>query len=280
MGPDVVNFSVREPIGVVGAHRAVQPSVHVCRRQVGGAAGGGQCRRRSSRRTRRRCRRCAWPSSSTVCCPPGVFNVVPGDRDDRCRAGVASGTSPWSRIIGSVAAGARGDARGKRDGQAAAARAGRQERADRLSPTPIRTRSRAAAVGGMNFTWCGQSCGSTSRALHSRIDLRRGARARSRRASRCFQARCLATDPATTMGAIVSACSARSRARATSKPPQRKARGLRAWRQAAFGSRARWRLLCRADACLRDVDAGDAHRARGDLRASAGDPQVVGRGSA
>ena len=174
---------------------------------------------------------------------------------------------------------ARGDARGKRDGQAAAARAGRQERADRLSPTPIRTRSRAAAVGGMNFTWCGQSCGSTSRALHSRIDLRRGARARSRRASRRFQARCLATDPATTMGAIVSACSARSRARATSKPPQRKARGLRAWRQAAFGSRARWRLLCRAHACLRDVDAGDAHRARGDLRASAGDPPVVGRGA-
>ena len=35
MGPDVVNFSVREPLGVVGAHHSVQPSVHVRRRQVG-----------------------------------------------------------------------------------------------------------------------------------------------------------------------------------------------------------------------------------------------------
>ena len=44
MGPDVVNFSVREPRGVVGAHHPVQPSVHVLRRQVRGAARGRQHR--------------------------------------------------------------------------------------------------------------------------------------------------------------------------------------------------------------------------------------------
>ena len=38
MGPDVVNFSVREPRGVVGAHHSVQPSRSCSRRQGGGAA--------------------------------------------------------------------------------------------------------------------------------------------------------------------------------------------------------------------------------------------------
>ena len=44
MGPDAVNFSVREPRGVVGAHHPVQSPVHVLRGQVGGAARGGQHR--------------------------------------------------------------------------------------------------------------------------------------------------------------------------------------------------------------------------------------------
>jgi len=39
MGPDVVNFSVREPLGVVGR---IIPFIHVLRRQVGGSAGRRQ----------------------------------------------------------------------------------------------------------------------------------------------------------------------------------------------------------------------------------------------
>jgi len=59
-----------------------------------------------------------------------------------------------------------------------------------------------AVVAGMNFTWCGQSCGSTSRAfLHDRIHdavvERIAARAARFRPG-------LPTDPATTMGAIAS----------------------------------------------------------------------------
>src|SRR5204862_1389504 len=58
------------------------------------------------------------------------------------------------------------------------------------------------AVGGMNFTWCGQSCGSTSRAfIHASLYDRVLERIRARIAH--FKPG-IATDPDTTMGAIVS----------------------------------------------------------------------------
>ncbi|MGL1539738.1 aldehyde dehydrogenase family protein, partial [Vibrio parahaemolyticus] len=60
-----------------------------------------------------------------------------------------------------------------------------------------------AVIGGMNFTWCGQSCGSTSRAfihrdIYEPVLERIGARIGRFKPG-------LPTDPATTMGAIVSA---------------------------------------------------------------------------
>ena len=59
-----------------------------------------------------------------------------------------------------------------------------------------------AIVGGMNFTWCGQSCGSTSRAfVHASIHDAVLARIATRIAA--FRPG-IPTDPATTMGAIVS----------------------------------------------------------------------------
>ena len=58
----------------------------------------------------------------------------------------------------------------------------------------------AAAVGGMNFTWCGQSCGSTSRAfVHASIYQAVLEQIKARVAA--FRPG-IATDPATTMGAI------------------------------------------------------------------------------
>jgi betaine-aldehyde dehydrogenase len=60
----------------------------------------------------------------------------------------------------------------------------------------------AAAIGGMNFGWCGQSCGSTSRAMIHR-DIY--ARVLERIVTRIAAFRPGdPTDPATTMGAIVS----------------------------------------------------------------------------
>jgi betaine-aldehyde dehydrogenase len=60
----------------------------------------------------------------------------------------------------------------------------------------------AAVVAGMNFTWCGQSCGSTSRAfLHAGIHDAVLDRVRRRIA---HYRPGLPTDPATTMGALIS----------------------------------------------------------------------------
>ena len=60
----------------------------------------------------------------------------------------------------------------------------------------------AAVIGGMNFTWCGQSCGSTSRAfIHEAIYDAVVARVKEK--IRYYKPG-IPTDPATTMGAIVS----------------------------------------------------------------------------
>jgi betaine-aldehyde dehydrogenase len=57
-------------------------------------------------------------------------------------------------------------------------------------------------IGGMNFTWCGQSCGSTSRAfIHEKIHDAVIDRIKTRIAH--FKPG-IPTDPATTMGAIIS----------------------------------------------------------------------------
>ena len=101
--------------------------------------------------------------------PPGVFNVVPGGRE----AGQRLAGHPdvaMIALIGSVPTG-RAVMRAASDTvKPVHAGARRQERADRLSATPTRTRSPARVIGGMNFTWCGQSCGSTSRAfIHETI---------------------------------------------------------------------------------------------------------------
>ncbi len=59
-----------------------------------------------------------------------------------------------------------------------------------------------AVIGGMNFTWCGQSCGSTSRAfIHEAIY--DAVLARVKEKIKYFKPG-IPTDPATTMGAIVS----------------------------------------------------------------------------
>ena len=132
--------------------------------------------------------------------PPGVFSVIPGDRDTG--ASLASHRDvAMVAIIGSVAAG----------------RAVMRAASETVKPLLLELGGKnaliayadgepdevaAAAVGGMNFTWCGQSCGSTSRAfVHESIHDAVIKRIRSRVNS--FKPG-IPTDPATTMGAIVS----------------------------------------------------------------------------
>ena len=132
--------------------------------------------------------------------PPGVFNVVTGGRETGA-ALVAHPLAAKVALIGSVPTG----------------RAVMKSAADRITPVALELGGKnaliafpdadpeavaEAAVAGMNFTWCGQSCGSTSRvflheSLHDRV-------------LESIRARCEAirpgppTDYDTDMGAIVS----------------------------------------------------------------------------
>ena len=132
--------------------------------------------------------------------PPGVFNVLPGGRD----VGGALVEHPgvaMVALIGSVPTG----------------RAVMRSAAARIKPTLLELGGKnaliafgdvdvqqvaAAIVAGMNFTWCGQSCGSTSRAfVHDSIYERVIAQVVHKVAA--FKPGS-PTEPSTTMGAIVS----------------------------------------------------------------------------
>ena len=117
-------------------------------------------------------------------------------------------------------------------------------------------------IGGMNFTWCGQSCGSTSRAfIHEKIYDAVLARVKERITH--FKPG-IPTDPATTMGAIVSKVQFDRVMSYIASAKQEGAR-LDQRRRPAERSRARQRLLRRADG-VRRREHDDAHRARGDFR--------------
>ena len=199
MGPEAVNFSVREPLGVVA--RIVpfnHPFMFAAGKSAAPLAAGNAVIIKPPDQSPLSALRLAELIGSLF--PAGVFNVLPGDRD----TGAALASHPgvaMVAIIGSVAAG----------------RAVMRAASETVKPVLLELGGKnaliaypdadpdavaEAVVGGMNFTWCGQSCGSTSRAfVHSAIHDAVVDRVRARVAA--FKPG-LATDPATTMGAIVS----------------------------------------------------------------------------
>ena len=132
--------------------------------------------------------------------PPGVFGLLTGGRE--CGAALAGHRGvAMVTLIGSVPTG----------------RAVMRAAAETLKPVLLELGGKNAlialpdadpdevatnAVAGMNFTWCGQSCGSMSRVfLHDSIHDAVVARIKDKIA---HYKPGLPTDPATTMGAIVS----------------------------------------------------------------------------
>ena len=132
--------------------------------------------------------------------PAGVFNVLPGGRDVGAKL-TSHPAIAMVALIGSVPTG----------------RAVMRAASETLKPVLLELGGKNAliafadsdpdevanaVVSGMNFTWCGQSCGSTSRAflhdsLHDAVVERIAAKAARFKPG-------LPTDPATTMGAIAS----------------------------------------------------------------------------
>ena len=199
MGPDVVNFSVREPLGVVA--RIVpfnHPFMFAAGKSAAPLAAGNAVVIKPPDQAPLSALRLAELVDGLL--PAGVFNVVPGDRATGA-ALAAHRDVAMVAIIGSVAAG----------------RAVMRAASETVKPLLLELGGKnaliaypdadpdavaAGVVGGMNFTWCGQSCGSTSRAfIHASIYDAVLERVKAR--IEHFRPG-VATDPATTMGAIVS----------------------------------------------------------------------------
>jgi betaine-aldehyde dehydrogenase len=199
MGPNAVNFSVREPRGVVA--RIVpfnHPFMFCAGKSAAPLAAGNSVIVKPPEQAPLSALRLAELIGHLL--PAGVFNVMPGNRDVGS-ALVAHPDVAMVALIGSVPTG----------------RAVMRSAAAAIKPTLLELGGKnaliafpdvdvakvaAAIVAGMNFTWCGQSCGSTSRAfVHEAIYER--AVAEVVRAAAAFKPG-VPTDPATTMGAIVS----------------------------------------------------------------------------
>jgi betaine-aldehyde dehydrogenase len=199
MGPDALNFSVREPRGVVA--RIIpfnHPFMFCAGKSAAPLAAGNAVIVKPPEQAPLSALRLAELIGGLL--PPGVFNVVPGGRE----VGAVLTSHPgvaMVALIGSVPTG----------------RAVMRAAADTIKPVLLELGGKNAliafpdadpdqvadaVVAGMNFTWCGQSCGSTSRAflhdgIYDAVVDRVAARAARFRPG-------LPTDPATTMGAIAS----------------------------------------------------------------------------
>ena len=199
MGPDAVNFSVREPFGVVG--RIIpfnHPFMFVAGKSAAPLAAGNTIVVKPPEQAPLSSLRLAELIDGIL--PPGVWNLVPGGKE----VGQVLASHPdvaKVALIGSVPTG----------------RAVMKAASDTVKRTMLELGGKnaliaygdadpdevaGAVIGGMNFTWCGQSCGSTSRAfIHETIYDAVIARVKERIK---YYKPGIPTDPATTMGAIVS----------------------------------------------------------------------------
>ncbi|HEV7257379.1 MAG TPA: aldehyde dehydrogenase family protein [Bosea sp. (in: a-proteobacteria)] len=199
LGRDSVNFSVREPRGVIG--RIIpfnHPFMFCAAKSAAPLAAGNTVIVKPPDQAPLSSLRFAELIEGLL--PPGVFSVLPGGRD----AGAALAAHPdvaMISLIGSVQAG----------------RAVMKAGADTIKPVLLELGGKnalvaladadpdevaAAVVAGMNFTWCGQSCGSTSRAfihdaIHDAVVARIAERVKHFKPGD-------PSDDATTMGAIIS----------------------------------------------------------------------------
>jgi betaine-aldehyde dehydrogenase len=199
MGPDRVNFSVREPLGVVARIIAYNhPLLFAAGKAAAILAAGNSIIIKPSEQAPLSALKLAELVGHLF--PPGVFNIVAAERDSAA-ALAAHPDVAGIALVGSVGAG----------------QAVMRAAAGTLKPVLLELGGKnaliahddadpdavaAAAVAGMNFTWCGQSCGSTSRAfIHAKIY---DAVLRGIPAHLAAYVPGIPTDPGTTMGAIIS----------------------------------------------------------------------------
>lgn len=198
MGPNALNYSIRQPLGVVARILAFNHPFMFCAGKMAAplAAGNAVIMKPPAQAPLSSLRLAELVGGLF---PPGVFNVLTGGAEVGAALASHAGVDKVT-LIGSVPAG----------------RAVMRSASDTVKPVLLELGGKnaliaygdsdpdavaRAVVGGMNFTWCGQSCGSTSRAfLHA--DIHDAVLERVREAAARFKPG-IPTDPETTMGAIV-----------------------------------------------------------------------------
>ena len=199
MGPERVNMTAREPMGVVARILAFNHPFMFCGGKMAAPlAAGNAVIIKPPVQAPLSALRLAELVDGLL--PAGVFSVLPGGTE----AGASLAEHPdvaKVTLIGSVAAG----------------RAVMRSASDTVKPVLLELGGKNALIGypdsdpakvadaivaGMNFGWCGQSCGSTSRAfLHE--DIHDAVVERLAESVARYRPG-VPTDPATTMGALVS----------------------------------------------------------------------------
>lgn len=200
MGPEVLNYSLREPLGVVARIVAYNhPLMFLAGKLAPPIAAGNSVVMKAPAQAPLSAYRLAEMVAATL--PPGVVNILTGDRE----CGEAMVLHPQVRkvaLIGSLPTGV----------------AILKNAADKVMPVTLElggknplvicpdadlNKAIAGAVGGMNFTWAGQSCGSTTRCfVHRSVfdEVCAGIATRIPTQHRCGDP----TDMATTMGCLIS----------------------------------------------------------------------------
>ncbi|WP_105418341.1 MULTISPECIES: aldehyde dehydrogenase family protein [Neorhizobium] len=198
IGPDGVVYSLREPRGVVA--RIVpfnHPFMFVAGKSAAPLAAGNAVIMKPAEQAPLSSLRMAELFDGLL--PPGVLNIVPGGAE----AGAALSSHPGIAMVALV-------------GSVPTGKAVMRAAADTVKPVLLElggknaliacadcdpTEIAKAVVSGMNFTWCSQSCGSTSRAFVHRSIYDAVLREVGTFASAYKPG--LPTDPFTNMGALI-----------------------------------------------------------------------------
>lgn len=199
MGPDVVNMTVREPYGVVGRIVAYNHPIMFTAGKMGPPLAAGNV---VIMKPPHQAPLSSYRMMELIhgIMPPGVINLLTADREGSS-ALVTHPKVPRISLIGSVPTG-RAIAKAAADRLKHVTLELGGKNACVIYPDADLEKAAQAAIDGMNFTWCGQSCGSTSRLfIHSSVydQVMKMALKRVE-----FYRPGLPTDMATTMGCIVS----------------------------------------------------------------------------
>ena len=199
MGPDAVNFTVREPLGVVARIVAFNHPFMFCAGKLAAPlAAGNTVVVKPPEQAPLSSLRLAELIGPVF--PPGVVNIITGGRE--CGETLASHEDvAMVTLIGSVPTG-RAVMRGASGTMKPVLLELGGKNALIAYPDADPDKVAEAAVAGMNYTWCGQSCGSMSRvflhdAIHDAVIERMGPHIARYKPG-------IPTRPDTTMGAIVS----------------------------------------------------------------------------